>query len=159
MNRQRRFLAFALLTLSLPAFKQAASAQTAQVTGLITDANSAAIAGAEVTLTNVDTGVARKTVTNADGYYNIPFAPPGNYRLSVLAGSFKPVTRDGVSLNVDQVARLDIRLEVGVINESVNITRNGPLLERETSAIGQFFENKTIVTLPLNGATIRNSPC
>lgn len=155
MNRQRRFLTFALLTLSLPAFMQAASAQTAQVTGLIMDANSAAIAGAEVTLTNVDTGVARKTVTNAGGYYSIPFAPPGNYRLNVLAKSFKPVTRDGVSLNVDQVARLDFRLEIGVINEGVNITGNGPLLERETSAVGQFIENKTIVTLPLNG---RNYP-
>ncbi|MGH9845455.1 MAG: carboxypeptidase regulatory-like domain-containing protein [Blastocatellia bacterium] len=82
MNRQQRFLTFALLTLSLLAFKQSASAQTAQVTGIITDANSAVIAGAEVTLTKVDTGVARKAVTNADGYYSIPFAPPGNYRLN-----------------------------------------------------------------------------
>ena len=155
MNRQRRFLTFVLLTLSLLAFKQAASAQTAQVTGIITDANSAVIAGAEVTLTNVDTGVARKTVTNAGGYYSIPFVPPGNYRVNVLAKSFKPVTRDGVSINVDQVARIDFRLEIGAINEGVNITSNGALLERETSAIGQVIENKTIVTLPLNG---RNYP-
>jgi len=151
MNRQRRFLTFVLLALSLLTFKQTASAQTAQVTGIITDANSAVIAGARVTLTNVDTGVARKAVTNANGYYNIPFAPPGNYRLNVLASSFKPVTRDGVSINVDQVARLDFRLEIGPVSESVNITSNGPPLERETSAIGQVIENKTVVTLPLNG--------
>ena len=123
MNRQQRFLTFALLALSLLTFKQTASAQTAQVTGIITDANSAVIAGAQVTLTNVDTGVARKAVTNADGYYNIPFAPPGNYRLNVLASSFKPVTRDGVSINVDQVARIDFTLEIGALNESVNITQ------------------------------------
>src|SRR5262245_15017135 len=150
MNRQRRFLTFALLTLSLAAFKQAASAQTAQITGLITDANLAAVAGAEVTLTSVDTGVARKTVTNAGGYYSIPFAPPGNYRLNVLANSFKPVNRDGVSLNVDQVARLDFRLEIGVINEGVNITGDGPQLEREPSASGQCNENKNIAKRPAN---------
>jgi hypothetical protein len=57
MKRQRRFCAFALLTLLMLAFKQAASAQTAQVTGIITDSHSAAVAGAQVTLTNVDTGV------------------------------------------------------------------------------------------------------
>jgi hypothetical protein len=151
MNRQRRFLTFALLALSLLAFKQTASAQIAQVTGIITDANSAVIAGARVTFTNVDTGVARKAVTNADGYYSIPFAPPGNYRLNVLASSFRPVTRESVSINVDQAARIDFRLEPGALNESVNISGNGPLLERETSAIGQVIENKTIVTLPLNG--------
>jgi len=151
MNRQRRFLTFALLTLSLLAFKQAASAQTAQVTGIITDANSAVIAGAQVTLTNLGTDVARKAVTNADGYYSIPFVPPGNYRLSVIASSFKPVTLDSVSINVDQVARIDFTLEIGAVNESVNITSQGPLLERETSVIGQVIENKTIVTLPLNG--------
>jgi hypothetical protein len=151
MNRQRRFLTLILLTLSLLAFKQAASAQTAQVTGIITDANSAVIAGAQVTLTNLDTGVARKAVTNADGYYSIPFVPPGNYRLQVLASSFKPVARDGVQINVDQVARIDFRLEIGALNESVKITSRGPLLERETPAIGQVIENKTILTLPLNG--------
>src|SRR5262245_50658596 len=133
MNRQRYFFTFALLTLLLLAFRQGASAQTAQVTGIVTDANSAAVAGAEVMLTNVDTGVARMAVTNADGYYNIPFAPPGNYRLNVVAKSFKTVTREGVNINVDQSARIDFTLESGEIKESVNITSSGPPLERETS--------------------------
>lgn len=140
-----------LLILSLLAFKQAASAQTAQVTGIITDANSALISGAQLTLTNVDTTVTRKAVTNADGYYSIPFVPPGNYQLNVLASGFKPVTRNSLSINVDQSARIDFTLEIGAINESVNITGNGSPLERETSSIGQVFENKIIVTLPLNG--------
>ena len=76
MNRQRCFLTSVLLILSLLAFEQA-SAQTAQVTGIITDANSAVIVGAQLTLTNVGTGLARKAVTNADGYYSIPFVLPG----------------------------------------------------------------------------------
>jgi hypothetical protein len=151
MSTQRFFLTSVLLILSLLALQQAASAQTAEVTGIITDANSAVIAGAQLTLTNVDTRVARKAVTNSDGYYSIPFVPPGNYQLRVLASGFKPVTRGNLSLNVDEAARIDFTLEIGAIDESVNITTNGPLLERETSSIGQVIENKTIVTLPLNG--------
>ncbi|MEP6819912.1 MAG: carboxypeptidase-like regulatory domain-containing protein [bacterium] len=88
MNRQRRFITFILLAVSLLIFKQAASAQTAQVTGTVTDPRSAVIAGAQVTLTNVDTGVARKAATNGDGYYSIPFVPPGNYRFDVLAPNY-----------------------------------------------------------------------
>jgi hypothetical protein len=150
MNRQRCFLTSVLLIFSLLAFKQAASAQTAQVAGIITDTNSAVIAGAQLTLTNVDTSVARKAVT-ADGYYSIPFVPPGNYQLNVLASGFKPVTRNNLSINVDQAARIDFTLEIGAINESVNITGNGTPLERETSSNGTVIENKTIVTLPLIG--------
>ena len=77
MNRQRHFLTFALLTLSLLTFKQAASAQTAQVTGIVTDANSAVIAGAQVTLTNLGTNVAPPAVTNADGCYSFFFRAAG----------------------------------------------------------------------------------
>src|SRR5262249_41215620 len=143
--------AFVFLTLSLLTFERAASAQTAQLTGIVTDANAAAIAGAEVTLTSVDTGGARKAVTNASGAYSIPFVPPGIYRLNVAAKSFKPVVRDNININVDQAARFDFTLEAGEVKESVNITSSGPLLERETAAVGQVIENKTIVTLPLNG--------
>jgi hypothetical protein len=140
-----------VVILCLLAFKQAASAQTAQLTGIITDTNSAVIAGAQITLTNLDTGVARKAVTNTEGHYSIPFVPPGNYRLHVVSSGFKPVTRDGVRINVDQAARIDFTLEIGALTESVNIFGNGPLLERETSSIGQVIENRTIVTLPLKG--------
>ena len=77
--------------------------------------------------------------------------PPGNYRLSVIASSFKTVTHESVQINVGQDARLDFKLEIGAVNESISISGDGPLLERETSAVGQVIENKTIVTLPLNG--------
>jgi hypothetical protein len=76
-------------------------------------------------------------VTNAAGYYNIPFVLPGHYQLHVLASGFKPVTRNNLSINVNEFARIDLPLEIGALNENVNITANGPLLERDTSSIGQ----------------------
>jgi len=151
MNTERCFLTAVLPILLLLAFNSQAVAQNAQLTGIITDGNSALIAGAQITLTNIDTSVTRKAVTNADGYYSITFVPPGNYGLSVIANGFKPVTRNNLGINVDQAARIDFTLEPGTITESVNITANEPPLERETSSIGQVIENKSIVTLPLNG--------
>jgi len=151
MNTRRCFFKAVLPVLLLLAFRSLAFGQNAQLTGIITDNNSALIAGAQITLINVDTSVTRKVVTNADGYYSITFVPPGNYQLSVHAARFKPVTRNEVSINVDQAARIDFTLEIGALTESVNINSIEPPLERETSSIGQVIENKTIVTLPLNG--------
>lgn len=153
MNTRRCLLTAVLPILSLLSFRSEAFAQNAQLTGIITDNNSALIVGAQITLTNVNTSVTRKAVTNADGYYSIPFVLPGKYLLSVLANGFKPVTRNNLSINVDQAARIDFTLELGSITESVNITDIEPPLERETSSIGQVIENKSIVTLPLNGRT------
>jgi hypothetical protein len=153
MNTQRCFLTAGLLILLLLTFTAEALAQNAQLTGIITDSNSALIAGARLTLTNVDTSVTRRAVTNKVGYYSIPFVPPGNYQLNVLAVGFKPVTRNNLTLNVDQAARIDFTLELGALTESVDITRIEPPLERETSSIGQVIENKSMVTLPLNGRT------
>jgi hypothetical protein len=153
MNTRRSFLTAVLPIFLLLCLKSEAVAQNAQLTGIITDSNSALVEGAQITLTNVNTSVTRKVVTNADGYYSIAFVPPGNYQLNVLADGFKPVTRNNLSINVDQAARIDFTLELGTITESVNITGIEPPLERETSSIGQVIENKLIVTLPLNGRT------
>ena len=108
--RQRRFLTLLVVILCLLTFKQAASAQTAQLTGIISDTKSSLIAGAMVTLTNLDTGVARKAMTNTEGHYSLPFVPPGTYRLQVLSSGFKPVTRDSVRINVDHAERINFTL-------------------------------------------------
>jgi hypothetical protein len=153
MNTQRCFLTTGLLILLLLTFTAEALAQNAQITGIITDSNSALIAGARLTLINVDNSLTRRAVTNRVGYYSIPFVPPGNYQLHVLADGFKPMTRNDLTINVDQAARIDLTLEPGALTESVKITPLEPPLERETSSIGQVIENKSIVTLPLNGRT------
>jgi hypothetical protein len=126
-------------------------AQTAQVTGRVSDASGAVVPGAQITLTNQATGSKRETVANDEGYYTVPLLPPGTYEINVTASGFRAVVQSGVVLNVEQVARLDFTLQPGAVNETVNITSDAPLLNRETSSVGQVIDNKTVVTLPLNG--------
>ena len=143
-----RILLLATLVLTLGQF---AFSQTAQVTGRVIDSSGAVVPGAQVTVTNQKTGLTRDSVTNGEGYFTIPLLPPGDYRLAVKKEGFKPVVRPDVTLNVEQVARLDFTLETGAVSETVTITSDAPLMNTETSSVGQVVDNKTVVTLPLNG--------
>jgi len=142
----RLLLIVSLLFICAPA----AFSQTAQVTGRVSDPNESVVQGARVTTTNLGTGLKRETVTNDDGYYAIPLLPPGSYQVTVQKDGFKPISRTGLTLQVEQVARLDFTLEIGAASETVQITGATPLLERETSSVGQVVDNKKIVDLPLN---------
>ena len=66
-------------------------AQSGQITGQVSDPSGARVPGADVTVTNMGTGVASPTTTNADGYYTVPFLPPGEYRIAVTKSGFKTV--------------------------------------------------------------------
>ncbi len=114
-GKRRRMYRFVLPILLILSAAGTASAQTAQVTGIVTDTASAAVPNAEVIVTNIGTGINRKVVTNEEGTYTIPFLRPDIYRITVRATGFGPVTREGVSLSVEQVARLDFTLQVGAI--------------------------------------------
>src|SRR4051794_16194958 len=99
LNRERLHVNLAwsfrgsLLTLVLAA---AAHAQTAQLTGTVADPSGALVAGAKVTATNVDTGVARASITNEAGNYLITALLPGKYRVSSEAPGFKMMQRDSI---------------------------------------------------------------
>jgi hypothetical protein len=149
--KHRQLVRFLFSALLVFAIWTTAFGQTAQVTGRITDQSGAVMPGAQITLTNMATGINRETVSNDEGYFTIPLVQPGEYRIAVKKEGFKPVVRPGLALNVEQVARLDFTLETGAVTETITITSTAPVLERETSSIGQVIENKTIVTLPLNG--------
>src|SRR5262245_29585884 len=150
LNRLKVYRAI-LLAVTLPVVAATALGQTAQVTGRVTDASGAVMPGAQVILINQANSFKRETVTNEEGYYTVPLLQPGDYEVRVRKGGFKPVIRSGVTLNVEQVARLDFALETGVLTDTVNITSDAPILNSETSSVGQVVDNKTVVTLPLNG--------
>lgn len=126
------------------------AAQTAQVTGKITDSSGASIPGASIQVTNQRTGITRSSTSNTDGYYSIQLLPPSSYSVKVQSAGMKTSTRE-VLLTVDQAARLDFAMEVGDLAESVTITGGAPLVETEGATLGKVVENRRISDLPLNG--------
>jgi len=125
--------------------------QTAQITGRITDSSGAVAFGANVTARNVGTGVDRTTRSNEAGYYTIPLLTPGEYRLTVELAGFRPVVRSGIVVVVDQRAEIDLALEIGTVNEQIEVTAAVAQLSTSESSQGQVIENRRIVELPLNG--------
>ena len=123
----------------------------AQLNGSITDKTGAAVPAAEVTIVSTETGAERKAETDSSGQYSIPFLPPGEYTLGVKHTGFRAVRQTGLKLEVNQVARIDVTLELGAVSESVNVEASAPLIESDTSAIGQVVETKAVEDLPLNG--------
>ncbi|MGH9657521.1 MAG: carboxypeptidase regulatory-like domain-containing protein [Bryobacteraceae bacterium] len=144
---KRRFASLVPLLAACPLLV----AQTAQITGRITDPSGALVPGVDVLVTNAGTGDRRDAASNDQGYYTVPFLVPGDYQVQVQKAGFKAALRSGIRLQVDQVARLDFSLEVGGVAESIDVTGTAPLIDSETSSIGQVINNKSIVEMPLNG--------
>jgi hypothetical protein len=123
----------------------------AEITGTVSDASGAVMAGVTVTAVNTATNQKRQATTNDTGIYSLPYLVPGTYDLRVESSGFKASTRKGVELQVGAVARIDFNLEVGEVSQQVEVSGGAPLLNTETVALGTVIENKRIVDLPLNG--------
>jgi len=139
------------LFLLLGASAICASAQTAQLTGTVSDPTGSVVPGAKVTATNVDTGVARSSLSNDAGNYLITALLPGRYQVAAEATGFKLMKRDTVTLAVDQVGRIDFSMEVGGTSDSVTVEASTVLLDAATSTVGNLIENRQVIELPLNG--------
>ncbi|MGA9184798.1 MAG: carboxypeptidase-like regulatory domain-containing protein [Candidatus Acidiferrales bacterium] len=127
------------------------SRNTGEIRGTVTDSSGAAVAGATVTLSNIDTGVTKDFVTNADGIYDTVSTPTGNYNITFTAKGFKKLVRGPVTLQVDVITE-DGSLEVGAVSETVTVSAAGvPLLNTETGHLGTIFEAQTIAKLPQIG--------
>ncbi|MEK7406045.1 MAG: TonB-dependent receptor, partial [Acidobacteriota bacterium] len=144
------FVLAAVILLAAPAVAQTT---TATLTGAVADSSGAAVPAATVTVTNTATGIARRIPTNDLGYYTAALLPPGGYHIRIEKEGFRAVTRSGIVLNVDQVARLDFTLEVGAVSEAIDVTAAAPLLEGSTSSLGQVIDSRQFSDLPLNNRT------
>ena len=121
-----KYRAMLLLCLLLFSFqfptRLSGQAVSGSVTGEITDASGAALAGATIDVVNLATDVHYQTKTNDAGYFNVLNLIAGAYRVDVAASGFKPVTRTGVQLNIGAVLRIDFRLELGNVQEKITVT-------------------------------------
>ncbi|HEX8475918.1 MAG TPA: carboxypeptidase-like regulatory domain-containing protein [Pyrinomonadaceae bacterium] len=106
---------------------------TGQITGTVSDAQDARVAGASVTVTNLDTAQQREVTTNESGDFAILLLSPGRYKVEVAAQGFKTVLVESVSVNVTQTATLDLKLEPSLQGETVTVTAEGSLVQQESS--------------------------
>jgi hypothetical protein len=136
-----------VLALSFPGFAQTGG----QITGLVTDPSGGLVVGATVTITNSQTNVARKTTTNSAGNYAFPALLPDVYSVRVEVRGFKGEVREGVELQVEQIARIDFHLQIGAVTQTVEVSGGAPLLNTESATVGTVIDNDRIVGLPLNG--------
>src|SRR4030095_16161072 len=127
-----------------------AQSTNASVGGFVQDPSQAFIPGATVTATNTQTGVVSKAVTNESGAYNIPALLPGTYRLTAELTGFKTQVINGVQLGQSATARHNFTLQVGAVNQSVEITADATALIAESSStIGNILTEKNVRDLPL----------
>ncbi|HET6956422.1 MAG TPA: carboxypeptidase regulatory-like domain-containing protein [Vicinamibacterales bacterium] len=145
-----------LVVASLLPVALAAQAVTGTILGLITDATGSVMPGTTVTLTNTGTGQVRSVTTDANGEYTVPSLPTGKYTVKAELSGFKTVTVPDVTLGVDQHYRVNLKLEVGAVEESVTVTGSSPLIQTSTSELGTTVSEEQIKTLPLNGRNFVN---
>src|SRR6185312_13317775 len=120
------------------------------IAGTITDPTGAAIVAAQITVTQIGTGLSREAATDAGGYYFVPSLHPAGYTVTIKARGFSD-SRQNVTLLADQTLTLNLQLKVGSGSEIIEVQGNAPQVDTMTSTMRQVVEQARITELPLNG--------
>lgn len=139
------------LTLTVLVAPMAAQVGRGTIRGVVTDPSGAALVGATIAITNLDTNTTINTETNGQGFYTTPPVNVGPYQVTAETTGFKKEVRSGITLQVDQAAEINMQLQVGAASESVQVTAEAPLVNTEGPSMGQVIENEFVSDLPLDG--------
>jgi hypothetical protein len=130
-----------------------AQTNTGQIKGVLRDHSRGVIPGANVTATNVATGLTVARVTDSAGEFVFPSLAVGEWTISAVASGFKQLVKPGVILQLGQVVDLELQLEVGevTVTEMVTVTSAGQILQTATGEVSDVVERERVAELPLNG--------
>ena len=142
-----------LLTSTVPLRAQVT---TATLVGLVRDNSGAVIPGASVVATNEGTGVARESVTDANGEVVLAALPAGSYTVRIELTGFKTISQRGIQLGAGQTVRQTFTLEVGAMSETVTVTGQAPLIETSMSLQADSLGSQEVRELPVNRRNIQN---
>jgi Carboxypeptidase regulatory-like domain/TonB dependent receptor len=153
MTRCGRLFRFVLIlpVLLLTVPRALAQKDTGSIVGVVTDSGGGVVPGAKITVRDVDRGTEFKTTSSANGEYVAGPLKVGRYTVTVEKDKFKTAVAGPLQLDVQGRVEANVRLQIGEISEKVEVKVSSPLLETETSTMGQVMDKKRIETLPLNG--------
>ncbi len=134
-----------------------AQISTATITGTITDPQGAPVAGVKVLVVEIGTNFQARSETNTDGLYRIQSLQPGTYDVTFDVPGFKTLVEKGLQLRVGDVLPVDGKLELGQVNQQVEVTSKGTLLETETSSTSTVTEGDTLYKMPLYQRYVLNT--
>jgi hypothetical protein len=141
-----------LFCLILPfGITRAQNRSTAEIVGTVTDPDGKLVPNATVKITNKTTGASVEFTTNKDGAFDAPYLDPGPYTVEVRATGFQTLLRDGISIELDQTARVDGQLKIGSASQTITVTANAPLINTDDSQRGTNFNSEMIADLPTVG--------
>ena len=125
---------------------------TGSIQGVVRDRSQGAIAGARLTITNVETNLKYEETSGPDGSYRVLALPAGNYKLTVTAGGFRTFVETGIVVKVNDQLEVDVTLEVGSVQqEVVKVEANAVQVQTENTQLGDVIDSKKMLALPLNG--------
>ncbi|MFL6414137.1 MAG: carboxypeptidase-like regulatory domain-containing protein [Bryobacteraceae bacterium] len=126
------------------------------IVGTVTDPSGAPMPGASASLTNNGTGEHRSMQTGNSGEYSFVNLVPGNYKVEVEIAGFKHYTRDNLQVQVESAVRVDVPMQVGELNQQIEVTAQTPILQTENASQGQVVQGRSVQELPLNGRNVLN---
>ncbi len=147
----RRLLCSSVALLAMSAITTLLGQTLGEITGRVSDPTGTSVPGSTMTLTNVATNAIRTAATTDSGDYTFPAVPPGSYNVKTEHAGFKTATINHVELQVQQTVRLDFTLQLGQVNESIEVSAQAELLQAENVSLGTVIDNKGVIELPLNG--------
>jgi hypothetical protein len=127
---------------------------TAQIRGIVRDSTGAVVPAADVKATQTDTSVVRSTTTGEDGGYTLTNLPLGPYRVEVSKQGFNTYVQSGIQLNVGSAPTIDVTLQVGEVTQQVVVQSQAPLVETQSTSVGQLVDSQRVLDLPLNGRQV-----
>ena len=143
-----RRLVLALCLACLVSVPGLAVGPTGTIVGTVSDPSEAVIPKAQVTVRNQGTNATRVVLTNDAGDFSVPLLPPGVYEVTAEKASFRLSVHSDINLNVDQTVRADFVLQIGQPSEQVVVSETVPLVQTDTSTLGQVIERKQVSELP-----------
>ncbi len=132
----------------------AAQSTFGSISGTVMDASGSAVADAQVTLTSVATSAKQTFTTGPDGLYSFVNLNPGEYTLEAEKTGFKHFKRESVVVQVQQAVRIDVPMELGAVNQTIEVTAETPLLQPTYTSLGQVINERETNEIPLNGRNV-----